>query len=118
MPIHPGYEIERDMVETHMETILNQAENPLQAARLIREAYAKKGYVLVNVQPSVSGNYAIFLVQEYRITRIEGPEYAKIYMSSLINRKDVLQAEFNRKLANALNEAARKGERLEINPGI
>jgi hemolysin activation/secretion protein len=104
--------------EDAIKAILNQAENPLQAARLIREAYAKKGYVLVNVQPSVSGNYAIFLVQEYRITRIEGPEYAKIYMSSLINRKDVLQAEFNRKLANALNEAARKGERLEyrLNP--
>ena len=50
--------------EDAIKAILNQAENPLQAARLIREAYAKKGYVLVNVQPSVSGNYAIFLVQE------------------------------------------------------
>ena len=33
MPIHPGYEIERDVVETHMETILNQAENRRHVAK-------------------------------------------------------------------------------------
>jgi ornithine carbamoyltransferase len=27
MPMHPGYEIERDVIETHIETILHQAEN-------------------------------------------------------------------------------------------
>jgi ornithine carbamoyltransferase len=33
MPIHPGYEIERDVVETHMEIILNQAENRRHVAK-------------------------------------------------------------------------------------
>ena len=33
MPIHPGYEIERNVVETHMETILNQAENRRHVAK-------------------------------------------------------------------------------------
>ena len=27
MPIHPGYEIDRDVVEAHIDIILNQAEN-------------------------------------------------------------------------------------------
>lgn len=33
MPIHPGYEIDRDVVETHMDTILNQAENRRHVAK-------------------------------------------------------------------------------------
>ena len=33
MPIHPGYEIDRDVVETHMETILDQAENRRHVAK-------------------------------------------------------------------------------------
>ena len=33
MPIHPGYEIDREVVETHMETILNQAENRRHVAK-------------------------------------------------------------------------------------
>ena len=33
MPIHPGYEIDRDVVETHLETILNQAENRRHVAK-------------------------------------------------------------------------------------
>jgi len=33
MPIHPSYEIERDVVETHMEIILNQAENRRHVAK-------------------------------------------------------------------------------------
>ena len=33
MPIHPGYEIDRDVVETHIETILDQAENRRHVAK-------------------------------------------------------------------------------------
>ena len=33
MPIHPGYEIDRDVVESHMETILDQAENRRHVAK-------------------------------------------------------------------------------------
>lgn len=33
MPIHPGYEIDRDVVETHMTTILDQAENRRHVAK-------------------------------------------------------------------------------------
>ena len=33
MPIHPGYEIDRDVVETHMKTILDQAENRRHVAK-------------------------------------------------------------------------------------
>jgi hemolysin activation/secretion protein len=95
--------------------ILEQAENPLQAARLLREAYAKKGYVLVKVTADQRG---LIIVQEFQIAHIEGPAYAKVYMASLRGRKDVSEVEFNRKFANALNEAARRGERLEyqLNP--
>ena len=33
MPMHPGYEIERDVIETHLETILHQAENRRHVAK-------------------------------------------------------------------------------------
>ena len=33
MPIHPGYEIERDVVETHINTILDQGENRRHVAK-------------------------------------------------------------------------------------
>lgn len=33
MPIHPGYEIERDVIEAHIETILHQAENRRHVAK-------------------------------------------------------------------------------------
>ena len=33
MPIHPGYEIDRDVVEAHMDIILNQAENRRHVAK-------------------------------------------------------------------------------------
>jgi ornithine carbamoyltransferase len=33
MPMHPGYEIERDVIEAHLETILHQAENRRHVAK-------------------------------------------------------------------------------------
>jgi len=33
MPIHPGYEIEREVVEAHIETILRQGENRRHVAK-------------------------------------------------------------------------------------
>jgi ornithine carbamoyltransferase len=35
MPIHAGYEISRDVVETHLQTILRQADNRKYAAQSI-----------------------------------------------------------------------------------
>jgi ornithine carbamoyltransferase len=35
MPIHAGYEISRDVVETHLQTILQQADNRKFAAQSI-----------------------------------------------------------------------------------
>jgi ornithine carbamoyltransferase len=33
MPMHPGYEIERDVIEAHLGTILQQAENRRHVAK-------------------------------------------------------------------------------------
>jgi ornithine carbamoyltransferase len=33
MPMHPGYEIDRDVIETHLNTILHQGENRRHVAK-------------------------------------------------------------------------------------
>lgn len=93
--------------------ILNRAASPFEATRLLKEAYAGRGYALVDVTPTISGRYAAFQVTERVVGEVDVPDGYRENFAPLVGRRDFRESSFGKIMAMAQLWASKAAKRLE-----